>query len=50
MKNQDSKTMERRIYKSPVLTIMQVETEGLLCKSVNNILDLDYIFDEDDKE
>lgn len=50
MKNQDSKTMERRIYQSPVLTIMQVETEGLLCKSVNNILDLDYIFDEEEKE
>ena len=50
MKDKDIQTLERRLYQSPALTIMQVETEGLLCESTNRILDLDYIYDEYDKE
>lgn len=37
-------------YVSPAMTTMQLCSEGVLCGSVNGILDLDYIYDEEDKE
>ena len=37
-------------YESPVMTIESVQSEGVLCVSVNGIGDLDYIYDENEKE
>ena len=47
MKLQGIQTLEKGLYQSPSLTVMMVETEGFLCESVNDILDLDYIYDEE---
>ena len=37
-------------YMTPVLTVMDVNSEGVLCGSVNGIGDLDFIYDETEKE
>lgn len=37
-------------YVTPALTIVDAFSEGLLCVSMNGIGDLDYIYDEDEKE
>lgn len=37
-------------YQTPVLAIVDVFSEGVLCGSINGIGDLDYIYDEDEKE
>ena len=50
MKTNGLTTVAVREYDSPTVTIVQAVSEGILCESVNGILDLDYIYDEDDKE
>lgn len=35
---------------TPALTIVDVFSEGVLCGSINGIGDLDFIYDENDKE
>ena len=37
-------------YHTPVLAIVDVFSEGVLCGSINGIGDLDYIYDENEKE
>ena len=37
-------------YQTPGLTIVEVFSEGILCESINGIGDLDFIYDENDKE
>lgn len=39
-----------REYVSPALTLMNVHSEGILCGSINGIGDLDFIYDENEKE
>lgn len=39
-----------REYVTPALTIVDIKSEGILCGSVNGIGDLDFIYDETEKE
>ena len=37
-------------YVTPVLRIVDVLSEGVLCGSINGIGDLDFVYDENEKE
>ena len=50
MKTNVPETTAVREYVSPAVATMLVVSEGILCASVNGILDVDYFYDEDDKE
>lgn len=43
-------TIFRDRYIAPALAILEAESEGVLCGSINGIDDLDYYYDETEKE
>jgi hypothetical protein len=46
----NTKRYSGKEYMTPALTIVDVFSEGVLCGSINGIGDLDFIYDENDKE